>query len=289
VTRSFWRSNTKFGLSNINQLQRALWSTKFRISDDRTKIVKRKINSTKPNLFVTHCLRPLWRLYHAAMIHKSSERLEKAMIFTGMTLTSKERKSIDSNKNKEAQQQQIRRLVIRRVVSTWLPLHHATLGMVVDVIPNPQEAMKRRAEVLFSSDERMSNDLVVRSVSSCDRSETAPVVVFVTKLIEIDSKSLSDYDELKDESRILLGFARVFSGILKSGTTKLYVNGHDDELILKPLSIYLMMGNREFRKVDSVSAGSVVAIRYLEDCVDKFATLSSEKTGCIMSRMRFRM
>ena len=288
IARQFWRSERKFGFAKIAQLERVLWSDKFRISDDRTKIVKRNGNSSKPNLFITHCLRPLWRLYHAAMKHCSSERLEKALVPIATTtnttnLSSKDKKSIDSP-SKEAQQQQIRRLVIRRLVSQWLPLHTATLGMVVDVMPNPREAMKSRSRILFSGGHE--DDRIVKSVSTCDRSEDAPVVVFVTKLIEVDSKSLSDYkDENNMTTTTLLGFARVFSGVLKR-TTKLYLNG--GKPLPSQIQLYLMMGNRQFREVNTVSAGSVVAIRHLDRCVDKFATLISEQTSCNMSKMRFR-
>ena len=36
MARQFWRSDKKFGLGKISQLERVLWSNKFRISDDRT-------------------------------------------------------------------------------------------------------------------------------------------------------------------------------------------------------------------------------------------------------------
>ena len=247
--------------------------------------MKRNVNSSKPNLFITHCLRPLWRLYHAGLKHCSSERLDKVLHTMNMKLSSKDKKSIDSP-SKEAQQQQIRRLVIRRIVSQWLPLHTATLGMVVDVMPNPRDAMKSRSRILFPSDSSEEDDGgIVKSVSTCDRSEDAPVVVFVTKLFEVDSRSLSDYNEDDDDKTTMLGFARVFSGVLKH-TTRLYLNGA--KALPTQVQLYLMMGNRQFRKVNTVSAGSVVAIRHLDKSVDKFATLVSEKTQCNMSRMHFR-
>ena len=174
--------------------------------------------------------------------------------------------------------------MIRRIVSQWLPLHTATLGMVVDVMPNPRDAMKSRSRILFDSSSE--DGRIVKSVSTCDRSEDAPVVVFVTKLFEVDSRSLSDYNEDDDDDKTtMLGFARVFSGVLKH-TTRLYLNGA--KALPTQVQLYLMMGNRQFRKVNTVSAGSVVAIRHLDKSVDKFATLVSEKTQCNMSRMHFR-
>jgi ribosome assembly protein 1 len=156
--------------------------------------------------------------------------------------------------------------------------------MVVDVMPNPRDAMKSRSRILFDSSSE--DGRIVKSVSTCDRSEDAPVVVFVTKLFEVDSRSLSDYNEDDDDDKTtMLGFARVFSGVLKH-TTRLYLNGA--KALPTQVQLYLMMGNRQFRKVNTVSAGSVVAIRHLDKCVDKFATLVSEKTQCNMSRMHFR-
>jgi translation elongation factor EF-G len=69
--------------------------------------------------------------------------------------------------------------------------------------------------------------LLMRAVESCDNSEDAPVVAFVSKMVSIPKASFNErgLSELvgttKDRT---LGFARVYSGRLKRGQT-VYVIG----------------------------------------------------------------
>lgn len=316
VATQLWRSGKRFGLRRIRQLRRLLWG-RFKLNGKTGKIVKCK---TGANMFVMFCLRPLWRLYHAVMTHKDSTRvgrvltelqsMDVARLDASISpLTKSEIKCIDARdvKNEsraiessalQLQQQQLRRGVLRRTLRHWIPFYTSCLSMVCLQMPNPREAMTTRMDVLFpfvDEDKNKNGTSVIDAVRRCDRSDDAPVVAFVTKMIDVSIERLRGRDGDSGE-RVLVGFARVFSGVLRTtsddATTRLFtVDRHGKAELINPtthLQLYLMMG-REFRPVESVSAGAIVAIAGIESAVDKNATICSdpERTPS-MARMRFR-
>ncbi|CAN0172760.1 unnamed protein product, partial [Ectocarpus fasciculatus] len=96
----------------------------------------------------------------------------------------------------------------------WLPLSEAVLRMVVERGPSPAEAQSTRVDVLWPpSDEALratgggaeggggdnarimaEMDRVRRAVAACDASPSAPVVIFVSKMIPVKKRDITDAD-----------------------------------------------------------------------------------------------
>jgi ribosome assembly protein 1 len=110
-----------------------------------------------------------------------------------------------------------------------------------------------------------------------------------------DVEHSSDNVNAEDgEDTILLGFARLFSGVLRNGSYVYCIlpkynsklsPGHarNREHIVKAKidALYLMMG-RDLEPVDTVRAGNVFAIRGLQNKVWRSATLCAEKAGSLL-------
>ena len=101
----------------------------------------------------------------------------------------------------------------------------------------------------------------------------------------------SDASSENSEEAVLLGFARLFSGVLHAGSFVFCVlpkynsklppsHPRNQEHIIRTRvdALYLMMG-RDLNPVDSVRAGNVFAIRGLQEKVWRHATLCSDKAG----------
>eukprot|EP00939_MAST-03C_sp_MAST-3C-sp1_P005425 g5425.t1 len=145
--------------------------------------------------------------------------------------------------------------VVRRVLRTWMPIGDACLEMVVRHVPSPKRAMAQRMQVLWpevrassssSSSSSSLDDLPsgtpapIRAVVCADRSLDAPVVAFVTKMVDVDVADfpVGTFVQIQDEEKTegassgstqrrscLVGFVRVFSGTLRpcGDTSSLWV------------------------------------------------------------------
>ncbi|KAG9134943.1 hypothetical protein Leryth_001247 [Lithospermum erythrorhizon] len=211
--------------------------------------------------------------------------------------------------------------VLQSVLSRWLPLADAVLGMVVKHLPDPISAQAYRVSRLLPKREIMEDhgnsdvlaeaEVVRLSVEACDSSDEAPCIAFVSKMFAVSSKLLpqrgpngeilNNYtgDNGSGETEeCFLAFARIFSGVLHAGQRIFVLSSLYDPLkgdsIQKHLqvaeleSLYLMMGSGLI-PVSSVKAGNVVAIRGLGQHILKSATLSSTRNCWPFSSMVFQV
>lgn len=203
----------------------------------------------------------------------------------------------------------------------WLPLADAVLDMVVEVVPDPMAAQRRRIPALWPEHqeeemlaqqqqqqdgappatnghggeegqaggmgELLAGMASVRSsLSCCSNGPDAPVVVFVSKMISVRNAELADSPAFSHEGESFVGFARVFSGVLRPNT-QMHVLGPKYHPLRRRaashcravpedtrLCLYMMMGT-SLTPVPHVPAGNLVAILGLDGLVLKSATLTS--------------
>lgn len=200
----------------------------------------------------------------------------------------------------------------------WLPLAPAVLDMVVDVVPDPASAQHRRIAALWPPDPIPSSSAVAApgsatttaaaddgamaevraSVAACAKTEAAPVVAFVSKVVPVRAAELVGWRPLTQAeggganaeapADVFVAFARVFSGVLRPDS-RLFVLGpkyhprrrstasHAQPLPddgSSPLGLFMMMGTA-MHPVPFVPAGNLVAIAGVEGLVIKSATLAS--------------
>eukprot|EP00737_Agarophyton_chilense_P003342 gb/GEZJ01003909.1/.p1 GENE.gb/GEZJ01003909.1/~~gb/GEZJ01003909.1/.p1 ORF type:complete len:941 (+),score=160.83 gb/GEZJ01003909.1/:732-3554(+) len=152
-----------------------------------------------------------------------------------------------------------------------------------------------------------------KSISQASTNTSDPFIAYVAKMIEKDAdsgggqinirtpKSLEDGEKAAGRPNpdpeekgaaareTMVAFARILSGKLSVGDHvfvyspkfKFMVDGRFDESLVSEATVtglYLLMG-RGMNPIRSASAGCIVGIGGLEDCVLKTATLSSEPPG----------
>ncbi|CAI5532671.1 unnamed protein product [Closterium sp. Naga37s-1] len=265
---------------------------------------------------------------------KSNPILEKIVSSLGLSVPPKDLHHKDS------------RTVAQSVIARWLPLAPCILSMVVDCLPDPVAAQKdrlgcylpNRPAVPAGSADRSGEAgeaegeggeewvlrqvaAVDRAVETCDSSEEAPCVVFVSKMFAVPFEMLPREEQRAEEEAAAAGgggggggggaggagtggdlsavddsggsvrdrdfffaFARVFCGRLRVGQRVFVLSPlydpcrpatwarHKQEAQVGAL--FMMMG-QGLQPISSVPAGSCVAIKGLEACILKSATVSS--------------
>ncbi|KAJ6795976.1 elongation factor-like GTPase 1 isoform X1 [Iris pallida] len=207
------------------------------------------------------------------------------------------------------------KVVLQVVMSRWLPLAETIMSMVVTCMPDPVAAQSVRisrllpkrelteVEIVLNSDVVIEAEHVRKCVEACDSSDGAPCVAFVSKMFAVSSKIIPQRDHHSmgkgaESDECFLAFARIFSGILRSGQkvfllSALY-NPLKDEAIQKHIqeaeiqSLYLMIG-QGLKPIFVASTGNVVAIQGLGQHILKSATLSSTRNCWPFSIMMFQV
>lgn len=269
-------------------LCRAMWGD-YAYQPKTKRIVRIKADARgklKP-LFVQLALDPLWKAYaacdpgedHAAVLGKMVQGL-------GLPQTLE-----------RAIQHSDARTALRSVLRAWLPLSEAVLGMAADKLPSPVAAaplrvsrlLPPRADALKGFEEseqlRAALDEVEAAVASCSAEESAPTVVYVSKMVAVPANALprvpgepGPADPLEER---FLAFGRVFSGVVRAGQSVQVLpatynpaapgSEHSQATVT---ALYLMMG-RGLEWLSSVSAGNVLALAGLDTSILKSATVAS--------------
>ncbi|KAL3681346.1 hypothetical protein R1sor_024302 [Riccia sorocarpa] len=301
----------KLGAS-AKALKKALWGHHYFVPKTKKIVGKKAAAGKLKPMFVQFVLEPLWQVYDAAMQGSDGvEMLNKIIKSMNLTIPPRELQHKDP------------RSVLQAVMSRWLPLSETVLGMVVECLPDPASAMHERVERLLPEEVSLTEsnkrsegerelERVRKAVETCDSSEEAPCVVFVSKMVALPVEMLPRHNaqgELISNAEIsagdmdaggrecFLAFARVFSGTLREGQ-RMYVlsalynptaqepdNKHIQVATIE--SLYLMMG-RGLEPLEKATAGHLIAIRGLGQQILKTATLSSTPYCWPFASMRFQ-
>jgi ribosome assembly protein 1 len=255
---------------NANKLVNLLWG-KFYYNASTKKVTTKPINSSQKTMFSSFILKPLIDEYKKV----SNSGFEK-----------------DSQKY---------RLILEKVkgkLSKWLPIAKTIFKVIIDHLPSPLEAQKARIKVLcpklFKS--KLTPDLQVlkRAVENCDNSELAPVVIYISKMMPINSMQIPDLrdqylqqiranpDSVASDSQSLIGFGRIFSGRIRKGGKYFVIgvkhgkDGFSDIHTVGIKHLYLFMG-ANLIPMQSIPAGNIVAIGDLQNILYKTGTISSNE------------
>lgn len=183
----------------------------------------------------------------------------------------------------------------------------ALWGDVDDLCSSKSSSKKIKAEVIESFKRQQE------AISQASTSKAEPFVAYVAKMIEKDRdagggtmnirtpKTLEERRKINEQAALentrnqdspeasMIAFARILSGRLTIGDTvfvyspkyRVSLDGrYGEESVMKTTvtELYLLMG-RGMDPIHSASAGCVVGIGGLEECVLKTATLGSEPPG----------
>lgn len=209
----------KLGFSHA-VLSKTLWGD-YHLDMKNKKIIPGKklktSNHTKP-LFVSLILEQIWALYDCCMLNRNQDRIEKIIEKLGAKISQRDLRSKEYRK------------VVNIIASQWIPLSHAVLGSVIDILPNPQTAQQSRMPHLLeecyynirndSGDNQLIlnsdyKDLIIGCKSDVPRKNT---LAFISKMISVPNDILQentvsemDQDEFAERGRKARELARLAS------------------------------------------------------------------------------
>ncbi|XP_060797104.1 elongation factor-like GTPase 1 isoform X1 [Neoarius graeffei] len=164
-------------------LQKTLWGD-FYLNAKAKKIMKGAQSKGKKPLFVQLVLDNIWSLYDAVVIRRDKEKVEKMVTSLGLKIMARDLRHSDP------------KVLLCAICSQWLPVSQAVLSMVCEKLPAPTEVSCERVEKLMSVGMRRFDSLpektqqLKKAFLECASEESAPVIVFVSKMFAVDSKAL---------------------------------------------------------------------------------------------------
>ncbi|KAM9826375.1 elongation factor-like GTPase 1 isoform X4 [Syngnathus typhle] len=164
-------------------------STAVRLCDgaivvvDAVEGVCPQVKGKKP-LFVQLVLDNIWSLYNAVVTHRDKEKVEKVLASLGVKVMARDSRHSDP------------KVLLSAICSQWLPVSQAVLSMVCNKLPSPIQITAERVEKLMSVGVRRFDTLPERTQElknaflQCSSNENAPVIVFVSKMVAVETKAL---------------------------------------------------------------------------------------------------
>ncbi|XP_037102539.1 elongation factor-like GTPase 1 isoform X1 [Syngnathus acus] len=168
---------------NPEVLLKTLWGD-FYLNAKAKKIMKGAQVKGKKPLFVQLVLDNIWSLYNAVVTHRDKEKVEKVLASLGVKVMARDSRHSDP------------KVLLSAICSQWLPVSQAVLSMVCNKLPSPLHIAAERVEKLMSVGVRRFDTLPERTQElknaflQCSSNENAPVIVFVSKMVAVETKAL---------------------------------------------------------------------------------------------------
>lgn len=176
----------KLGIKE-NLLKKVLWGDYY--LDPKTKKIigykHLKGRNLKP-MFVQFILDNIWTIFEAVE-NNDKEKIDKIVKSLNLKILPRDLKSKDT------------RAVQSTICSTWLPLAQTVLYSIVEQLPSPLEAQKVRLPKLLypqninnisDPDLTENQKKLEKALYECDASDDAPVVVIVSKMVDVKAEDL---------------------------------------------------------------------------------------------------
>lgn len=207
----------KLGFSQ-SVLAKTLWGDFYLDMKNKKIIPGKKLKASQSNLkllFVSLILDQIWAIYDACVMNRDDVKLEKIVERLNVKVSPRDLRSKDY-KN-----------LLNVIMSQWIPVSHAILGMVIDYLPSPKESQEEKmakllTECIFNSfPDSQQQDLIdpefEEAIKSCDNSDPEhKTLAYVSKMLSIPNSELpKDFvtpalskEELKERTRKARELAR---------------------------------------------------------------------------------
>ncbi|KAJ3289374.1 Elongation factor-like GTPase 1 [Borealophlyctis nickersoniae] len=167
-------------------LRKVLWGEFY--LDTKTKRVVKKKGAAGRTLFVQFVLENLWAVYDAVLSSNASDRgrVEKIV------------KALDLKVNPRDMKTKDNRMLLQAIMGQWLPLSSSVLLAVVEQLPSPAEAQAIRIPAILypkgapthSATQSSTHASLEKALLTCDASEDAPTVVYISKMFSVSADML---------------------------------------------------------------------------------------------------
>lgn len=255
-----------------DDLNNAMWGD-FYFNSKHKRCDSGAFAKGKSTIFVQMILENIWALYNNIV----SGDFDKIPAFCEkLKLKYRPPKAMSAN----------RKQILKSICMEWLPLDRSILQKIVQEVSSPAEMFETKMSKLISKDTHSVADIKFAD------DDASKVIAFIAKMVPISyrelqacDKSLKDIeDEYEPDEQVLIGFARIYCGVLKEISKVHLVKSNYNPRIknkeeLEPVDVrrlYLMMG-RNFEPIEEANAGMIVGIWGLQKYVVKTGTLTSSK------------
>lgn len=155
------------------------------------------------------------------------------------------------------------KILMKKIMQSWMPAHKAILEMIIDHLPSPEKSQLYRTEIIY---EGPIDDIYNKSMKNCDPS--GPLMVYISKMIpNIDSSRF-------------LAFGRIFSGTVKAGIKvrimgSAFIKGSKKDLFFTSIHRVILCMGRKFEPIEEVPCGNTAALTGLDQFILKNATITN--------------
>jgi translation elongation factor EF-G len=240
----------------VNSLNDAMWGD-FYFNSKHKRCDSGAFAKGKASIFVQMILENIWSLY-ANII---TGEVEKIPAFCEK-LKLKYRPPKTSVANRKA--------ILKAICMEWLPLDRTIFERIIEQVTSPAEMFKTKMSRLINKDTTSS----VPEIKFAD-DDASKVIAFIAKMVPISYRELQACDkslkfiedEYEPDEQVLIGFARIYCGVLKENSKVHLVKSNykpqfKNKEELEPVDVrrlYLMMG-RNFEPLEEAHAGMIVGI-----------------------------
>jgi elongation factor 2 len=218
--------------------------------------------------FVAFIMDPIMSMFSAIMNNELNKKGQpKAFNMAenvGVTLTEEEKKTLTG------------KALLKRVMQKWIPAADAILEMIVVHLPSPATAQAYRVDSLYDGP---LDDEAAQAIRTCDTSETAPLMMYVSKMIPGADNRFT-------------AFGRVFSGRVATGQKVRilgpnYSQGKKTDLFVKSIQRVVIMMGRYTETVVDIPAGNTCGLIGVDQFLVKSGTITTCETACCIKTMKF--
>jgi len=166
--------------------------------------------------------------------------------------------------------------LLKYIMQKWIPAADAILEMIVLHLPSPAAAQSYRVESLYDGP---MDDEAAQAIRTCDTSEGAPLMMYVSKMIPGSDNRFT-------------AFGRVFSGKIGTGQKVRilgpnFQQGKKTDLFVKSIQRVVIMMGRYTETVADIPAGNTCGIIGIDAYLVKSGTITTSETACCIKTMKF--
>jgi len=166
--------------------------------------------------------------------------------------------------------------LLKHIMQKWIPAADAILEMIVVHLPSPATAQGYRVDSLY--DGPLDDEAAV-AIRTCDTSETAPLMMYVSKMIPSGDNRFT-------------AFGRVFSGKIATGQKVRilgpnYEPGKKTDLFVKSIQRVVIMMGRYTETVADIPAGNTCGLIGVDAYLVKSGTITTSETACCIKTLKF--
>jgi elongation factor 2 len=267
----------KFGTTEEKMVEKLWGDWVFVTADGKSKWV----NSTSVNTnrgvdsesgskraFVSFIMDPIIGMFQAVMNNELTKK--------GTPKAHNMAQAVGVNLSEEIKKTLTGKPLLKYIMQKWIPAADAILEMIVVHLPSPAVAQGYRVESLYDGP---LDDEAATAIRTCDTSENAPLMMYVSKMIPSGDNRFT-------------AFGRVFSGKIGTGQKVRilgpnYTPGKKTDLFIKSIQRVVIMMGRYTETVADIPAGNTCGLVGVDAYLVKSGTITTCETACCIKTMKF--